>query len=73
MNTIVAQTKSVVTAADLPRIFGQNDARHGASFCPEMYHTHKDDKREYALGYESVTGPTFATVQFTGTIMGERN
>lgn len=68
MNTIVAQNRSKVAYT-----FGTSDARHGASFCPEMYYTHKDDKREYALGYESITGPTFATVQFTRSIMGGNN
>ncbi len=61
MNTpIVAQTSSTVAYT-----FGTADAKHGASFAPEMYFTNRLDKREYALGYESVTGPTFATVQFT--------
>ncbi len=53
------------TSSTIAYTFGNADARHGASFCPEMYFTHKADKREYALGYEVITGPTFATAQFT--------
>ena len=45
--------------------FGTADATHGASFCPEMYFTNRLDKIDYAKGFESVTGPTFATAQFT--------
>jgi hypothetical protein len=45
--------------------FGTADARHGASFCPEMYFVRHEDKCQYAAGYESITGPTFATAQFT--------
>ncbi len=46
--------------------FGTSDARHGASFAPEMYFTHKSDKREYALGFASVAGDSLETLQFTG-------
>jgi hypothetical protein len=69
----ISQVKPVITAADLPRIFGTQDARHGASFAPEMYFTHKSDKREYALGFASVAGDSIETLQFTGNTLGERN
>jgi hypothetical protein len=30
-----------------------------------MYFVRHEDKCQYAAGYESITGPTFATAQFT--------
>lgn len=55
--------------ADLPRIFGQQDARAGATCVPEMYFVRHADKVAYCHGYESVSGPTLTTAQFTGSEM----
>ena len=55
----------VSITSKLAYTFGTADAKHGASFAPEMYFTHPSDKREYALGYESIAGRTVFTAQFT--------
>ncbi len=65
VSPIVAQAKPIVTAADLPRIFGQNDAQHGASFAPEMCWVRHADKVAYAVGFASVAGDSIETMQFT--------
>ncbi len=65
MNNISLHQSAVEVTRTLPYTFGTADATHGAGFCPEMYFSHPLDMRDYALGYEAITGPTFATAQFT--------
>ena len=47
--------------------FGAEDAVAGKPCVPEMVFIGRADQIEYAKGFESITGPTFATVQFTGS------
>jgi hypothetical protein len=67
MNTPIVAQKPIAASDRIPTIFGTQDAKHGAGFCPEMYFSHPLDKRDYALGYEAIIGPTFFTAQFTGS------
>ncbi len=53
------------TSSTIAYTFGTADAKHGASFAPEMYYVRHEDMRNYALGYEAITGPTVFTAQFT--------
>jgi hypothetical protein len=65
MNTsIVAQTSSTTAFR-----FGAEDATSGKPCVPEMVFLQRSQQVAYALGYEAITGPTFATVQFTGSII----
>ncbi len=72
MNTSISQAKPVITAADLPRIFGTQDAQHGASCLPELYFTHPSDKLEYAQGFESVAGETLLSRQIKQLFGGNK-
>jgi len=47
--------------------FGGQDATSGQAFAPECIFIQRRDQVEYSRGYEAITGPTFATVQFTGS------
>ena len=49
--------------------FGQEDAQNGVVFAPEAIFVQRAQQVEYSKGYESVTGPTVATVQFTGSVI----
>ncbi len=58
--SIVPQTSSTIAFT-----FGQADANSGKPCVPEMIFIQRRDQAEYAKGYEAITGPTFATAQFT--------
>jgi hypothetical protein len=45
--------------------FGCTDATSGNACVPEMVFIRRADQVEYALGFESITGPTLTTAQFT--------
>jgi hypothetical protein len=67
MNTsIVSQSLAVKTSIAFR--FGQRDAQEGQVFAPEAIFLQRAQQVEYSLGYESITGPTVATAQFTGSV-----
>lgn len=47
---------------------GVLDARLGDLCVPSMYFRHRDDVRAYAMGYESVAGPTLLSRQILGKV-----
>lgn len=66
MNT-VAQAPSMVNSIAFQ--FGVEAAQCGEACVPEMVFIQRSEQIKFATGYESVSGPTFATVQFTGSEM----
>jgi hypothetical protein len=69
MNTPILQQSADVVTRSIAYTFGQRDAQEGQVFCPEMVFLQRAQQVEYAKGYESVSGPTVATVQFTGSVI----
>lgn len=47
---------------------GKLDAEDGVGCVPEMYFARRDQIVDYALGYESVTGPTLLSQQILATV-----
>lgn len=47
---------------------GVLDARLGDLCVPAMYFRHSDDMKAYAMGYESVAGPTLLSRQILGKV-----
>lgn len=71
MSSLLAQPATVkpvsfieAPARSIAFVMGAADAAQGDLCVPETIFTHPDDKRDYAAGYESVTGPTLTTRQF---------
>lgn len=50
---------------------GSADASMNEPCVPESIFVRRCDQVAYATGYESVSGPTFATAQFTGSKVAE--
>ena len=69
MNTPILQQSADVVTRSIAYTFGQRDAQEGQVFAPEAIFLQRAQQVEYSLGYESISGPTVATVQFTGSVI----
>lgn len=65
MNALHVTTTSTSWAHQV----GVNDAQDNAPFAPEFWFASPTQKRDYALGFESVKGVSVATAQFTGNVV----
>lgn len=64
--TPIVNQNTDISPLSIPYIWGAQDARCGMLCVPEMFFATKKDQREYAAGYESISGPTLTTRQFAG-------
>jgi hypothetical protein len=46
---------------------GVKAAQEGSACVPETLYVRRQDQVNFAFGFESVSGPTFTTAQFTGS------
>lgn len=69
MNTVSPSLSEVNhTGPSIAFLLGASDAEAGAAFAPEMFFVRKQDKLQYALGFELARGASEATRQFTKSV-----
>ena len=69
MNTLSQSPATVNASNSVAFRFGIEAAQRGEPCVPEMVFIQRTEQVKFALGYESITGATFATVQFTGSTL----
>ena len=65
--TTVKHHLQFAVGTSIPFIYGAQDAATGMACVPEMVFVTRKDQCDYAAGFESISGPTFATNQFLGS------